>query len=50
MYVVGPKYIYYTTEDSARKKIAGLCWCFVFCFIGAIIASIFWIVYEVKTA
>jgi len=49
-YVVGPSFIYYTTEDSGRKRIAGLCWCLCFCIIGAIIATALWIHYEISTA
>ena len=50
MYSIGPSYMYYTVEPAGKKRIAGLFCCFLFCLIGAIIATSMWIYYEVKTA
>lgn len=50
MYSVGPSYIYYTVEPAGKRRIAGLCFCFILCIIGAIIATSMWIYYETKSA
>ena len=50
MCIIGPKCIYYAAEEKINSRIACLCWCIVFLFIGAIVAISFWIHYEIRTA